>query len=310
MPNDFAAIVKEAARREKEKEEGGPSPPASPSNKQQQQAERSAHGSADSSQAVNKRHSSLYLNGHRPVDSPDQLSLADADDHPAVPSSDKGKQRDGQGKRGASHSTAGGAEGEDKQAKPTEGGEADNSAMKGPFALQEKEKADKRPKSRSKDSSKSSKAERPALGGTRASSMFHTLTQRMHGRMHDDPLSEEEHEGEERDGNRPETQRSPSKQQSGEVDEKRKDSGPGSKWTALRHKIRGDGDGVKPSESFNKGLSGSELVRELGTGLLPTIMIKMSLMDRDECVGGLLLKGLLNRQTRTGMDSIAYPCAS
>jgi len=51
-------------------------------------------------------------------------------------------------------------------------------------------------------------------------------------------------------------------------------------WTALRNRMKGnDGKGV---QEISKALTGHELVSELTVGLLPVMMLKMGLTDRDE----------------------------
>ena len=52
-------------------------------------------------------------------------------------------------------------------------------------------------------------------------------------------------------------------------------------WTALRNRIR-TAPGDKGVTELSKTLSGHELISELTVGLLPVIMLKMSLTDRDE----------------------------
>ncbi|BGP15028.1 hypothetical protein JCM10213_002827 [Rhodosporidiobolus nylandii] len=56
----------------------------------------------------------------------------------------------------------------------------------------------------------------------------------------------------------------------------------GSAWNVVRDRLKGDGKGKKKKERLGEGLTGHELISELTTGVLPLVLVKMAVMDRDE----------------------------
>ncbi|GAA5822012.1 hypothetical protein JCM11251_004824 [Rhodosporidiobolus azoricus] len=79
----------------------------------------------------------------------------------------------------------------------------------------------------------------------------------------------------------------------------------GSAWNVVRERLKGEGKGKKKKEAQGASLSGHELVSELALGVLPLVLVKMAVMDRDE-QGEKRIPILLNYLKLRITDSI-YP---
>ncbi|GAA5906624.1 hypothetical protein JCM6882_008077 [Rhodosporidiobolus microsporus] len=78
----------------------------------------------------------------------------------------------------------------------------------------------------------------------------------------------------------------------------------GSAWNVVREKLKGD-KAKKKKEAQGASLTGHELISELATGVLPLVLVKMAVMDRDE-QGEKRIPILLNYLKLRITDSV-YP---